>query len=114
MEQFDKPYAGKPYVSAGEAHREMALQFVGQWVQCHTVYGVHEGILYKALRRGIIIVNATQLASANQSSTDASIGTYRPNEDELDIQHVQFFPGFGMFLPYPAIYGIVPRPFFFI
>jgi hypothetical protein len=114
MEHFDKYYAKKPTVSAVETHREMALKFVGQWVQCHTVYGVHEGILYKALRRGIIIVNATQLASANQSTPDVSIGTYQPNVDELDLQHVQFFPGFGMFLPYPAIYGIVPRPFFFI
>lgn len=92
-------------------HADACRQYVGQWVHCHSIYGVHQGVLYKVMRDGIIITQYTQLASYDKTNeTDWTTGEFQSERDKDDITQVQFlFP--GMFLPYRAMYGLWPVPF---
>ncbi|MFD1675743.1 hypothetical protein [Alicyclobacillus fodiniaquatilis] len=95
--------------------KETLRVHVGRWVECHSVYGLHHGILHRALHDGVIITNATSLASGQKTRGDEfTDGSYRPQTDDADIQSAQFFPYPGMFIPYGGIYGFRPLPFGFV
>jgi hypothetical protein len=98
-----------------EYTKETVRSYVGQWVRCQSVYGVHEGLVHRALHDGIILVHTTQLASHSFNGPhEFTTGTFRPGDNDSDIQNVQFFPAPGLFVPYPGIYGIWPRVGFVI
>ncbi|WAH42127.1 hypothetical protein NZD89_00990 [Alicyclobacillus fastidiosus] len=93
--------------------KETMRPYVGKWVHCHSVYGMHEGIVYRAMREGLVLVHHTQLADGQpMAKEDIEMGIYQsdtPNE----FQQVQFFPipAPGLFLPYGGLYGVWPRPY---
>lgn len=94
--------------------KETVKQYVGTWVRCHSMYGMHEGMLHRALRDGIILVNHMQLMKGEaQTSDDVKFGVFQSgNTPDLDIEQVQFVLPFpGMFVPYGGLYGLYPRPF---
>ncbi len=96
-------------------NKENMRPYVGQWVRCHSVYGVHEGLVHRALHDGIIIVHTAQLTGYSDEANDEfTNGAFRPGEDNSDMQTVQFFPAPGLFVPYPGIFGIWPRVGFVI
>lgn len=99
-----------------EMKKEVVRQYVGQWVHCHSIYGMHEGILHRALHDGVIIIHHTSLASG-QGATEGNYktGEFRPGVNDADMTQVQFFlPAPGMFVPYGGLYGLWPRPGFVI
>jgi hypothetical protein len=92
--------------------KEVFHVHVGKMIECHSIYGVHHGILHRALHDGVIITNQTSLASEQQNMrNDFTDGSYRPQSDDANIQPAQFFPFPGMFIPYGGIYGFRPLPF---
>jgi hypothetical protein len=98
-----------------EYNKKTMHSYVGQWVRCHSVYGVHEGLVHRALHDGIILVHTAQLAAHNLDELQSmKAEPYTPSENSLDMQTVQFFPAPGLFVPYRGIYGIWPRVGFFI
>ncbi|WAH35434.1 hypothetical protein [Alicyclobacillus dauci] len=91
--------------------KETVHKFVGQWIHCHSVYGVHQGIVHRAMRDGFILVHHTRLADGRPMvDTDLDMGIYGPT-DTSDIVQTQFLPAPGLFIPYGGVYGIWPRPF---
>lgn len=92
--------------------KETVKHFVGTWVHCHSMYGMHEGLVHRALRDGIILVHHNPLASGNKlDKGDVQLGVLKEGTD-LDIAQVQFMLPFpGMFVPYGGLYGLYPRPF---
>jgi hypothetical protein len=95
-------------------HKEYCRRFVGQWVHCHSVYGVHQGLVHRALHDGIILVQYTSLASGQAAGS----GDFQPGvhsaHDGRDVTPVQFpfpFVGPGLFIPYGGIFGLSPFPF---
>ncbi len=94
--------------------KETVKQYVGTWVRCHSMYGTHEGMLHRALRDGIILVNHMQLTTGEaQSSDDVKFGLFkRGNTPDVDVEQVQFVLPFpGMFVPYGGLFAVYPRPF---
>lgn len=89
--------------------KEHAVKFVGKYVHCHSVYGMHAGMVHRALRDGIILVNHVQLASGQTpAADDIQTGLYA-NGDSLNLEPVFGWP--GMFIPYGGLFGLWPRPF---
>ncbi|MCL6631457.1 MAG: hypothetical protein K6T63_02395 [Alicyclobacillus herbarius] len=87
----------------------VARRYLGQWVNCHSVYGIHRGVLTRVLPSGIVLGRAVQLASDSTAFHEprllsSSSDTLR-NLNE-DVQLVQFFGGF--FVPFGGIYGLYP------
>ncbi|GMA50813.1 hypothetical protein GCM10025857_21700 [Alicyclobacillus contaminans] len=98
-----------------EMTKEHCRKYVGQWVHVHSMYGMHVGILHRTLHDGIILVHHTQLTHGIHASSD----TFQPGvhraADGVDAAQVQFFlPAPGLFVPYAGLFGIWPRPAFFI
>jgi hypothetical protein len=96
-----------------------AQRFLGRWVQCHSVYGTHRGILTRVLPNGIVLHRAVQLASAPAAPVDAEPAILsassatgpgalagRGSAAPPDIQPVQFYGGF--FVPFGGLYGLWP------
>ncbi|MCL6452579.1 MAG: hypothetical protein K6T78_03005 [Alicyclobacillus sp.] len=109
--------------------KEHCVKFVGQWVHVHSVYGMHEGVLHRALHDGIILVHHVQLASTSDAQVDDfQLGLWEDQPDHghtahaspldihrLDATPAQFLlPAPGLFVPYPGLFGIWPRPAFVI
>lgn len=96
--------------------KEVVHKYVGQWVQCHSAYGMHAGLMHRALHDGIILIHQTALMSGRPlDDADVSTGVYRAEENGADITTVQFFiPAPGLFVPYGGLFGLWPRPGFFI
>ncbi|GIM48350.1 hypothetical protein DNHGIG_38990 [Collibacillus ludicampi] len=87
-------------------HPTIAHQYLGQWVRCHSVYGVHRGVVSRVLPDGIVLTNVTQLASESNGRKSENVhGIYKSNNAENKIAHV-FFGGF--FVPFGGIYGLYP------
>jgi hypothetical protein len=87
-------------------HPTIAHKFLGQWVRCHSVYGVHRGIVSRVLPDGIVLTNVAQLASvSNEQKSEAVHGTYHPDNEEIKIAPVFFG---GLFVPFGGIYGLYP------
>jgi hypothetical protein len=98
-----------------EMSKDYARRFVGQWVHCHSMYGMHVGIVHRALSDGLILVHHTQLASgSNPHPQEFQPGLHQAG-DSMDVSQVQFFlPAPGLFVPYAGLFGLWPRPGFFI
>ncbi|MCF8563258.1 hypothetical protein LLE49_00675 [Alicyclobacillus tolerans] len=95
-------------------HKEVVKKYHAQWVHCHSVYGVHHGFVYKVMHDGIILTHCTGLAQGQQTDgSEFEAGVYN-DSDGPDVQHVQFFGGPGMFIPYGGMFGLWPAPGFII
>lgn len=96
--------------------KERVRKYVGQWVHCHSVYGMHAGVLHRALHDGIVLVHHTALASGSAADEgDYEAGVFQQGISPEDYSQAQFFlPAPGMFVPYGGIYGLWPRPGFII
>lgn len=94
--------------------KEHAKKYVGQWVHCHSIYGMHAGIVHRALHDGFILVHHTQLASGSHATLEDFQPGVHNRKDGLDVEQTQFLPAPGLFVPYGGLYGLYPRPFFFI
>lgn len=91
--------------------KEHTMHFVGKFVHCHSVYGMHEGLVHRALRDGIILVHHVQLAGGESATKGEFEAEAYHSSDGPDYAPTQFlFPGPGMFIPYGGIYGLWPRP----
>jgi hypothetical protein len=91
--------------------KETIRHYVGKYVHCESVYGVHRGIVHRALRDGFILVHHTQVASgADMDDSDIQIGIDHI-DGRTDIVHTQFLPYPGLFIPYGGLFGIRPIPF---
>ncbi len=90
--------------------KEVVRQYAGKWIRCHSVYGLHEGVVHRVLHDGIILVHTVQLASHEEDDHEHSFegGVFKPEQEDLDVDTVQFFPAPGMFVPFGGIYGIWP------
>ncbi len=90
--------------------KEVVRQYVGKWVRCHSVYGLHEGVVHRVLHDGIILVHTVHLANHDGEHDVNSFesGIFEPGSDRLDVDTVQFFPAPGLFVPYGGIYRIWP------
>lgn len=99
-----------------EWNKEMLKPYQGQWVHCHSVYGMHAGLVHRVLHDGIVLIQVTQLASGTRDADrNVQPGVYRSGVDETDYRQTQFLvPPPGLFLPYGGLYGIWPRPGFII
>jgi hypothetical protein len=99
-----------------EMSKDRVRRYVGQWVHCHSMYGLHEGILHRALHDGVIIIHHTSLARGQETiEGDVQTGEFRPSVNDPDMSQVQFFlPAPGLFVPYGGLYGLWPRPGFVI
>ncbi len=99
---------------------EMMHAYVGHWVHCHSIYGVHQGVVSRVLEHGIVLSNVMRLANDSKlRPQDISNAPFLPATDHPNYE-VQFMPGpfppavGGLFIPYTGIYGIYPfRPGFF-
>ncbi|MDQ0188845.1 hypothetical protein JI721_12390 [Alicyclobacillus cycloheptanicus] len=92
--------------------KETAKVYVGQWVHCHSVYGMHQGMVHRALRDGIILVQHIQLADGAPCDANSfEPGVYAAGDDR-DIQPAQFLAAPGLFIPYRGLFGLWPVPFF--
>ncbi len=69
----------------------------------------------RALSDGLILVHHTQLASgSNPHPQEFQPGLHQAG-DSMDVSQVQFFlPAPGLFVPYAGLFGLWPRPGFFI
>jgi len=92
--------------------KDMARQHVGKWVQCRSVYGMHQGMLYKVTKSGVILIHHTQLASgAEHQIRDFAQGTYDPAQRDEDFEAVRLMmpmPYPGMYIPYAGMFGMWP------
>lgn len=91
--------------------KEVVRPYVGKWVHCHSVYGMHAGLLHRALHDGIVLIHPMALASGSPLEE----GQIRAEADAPlaaeDVRQAQFFlPYPGMFIPYGGIFGLWPRP----
>lgn len=95
--------------------KEVAKRYAGQWVHCHSVYGLHEGVVFKIFHDGIILIHHTQLASGSEQLKDTVVAEADPGNGLDDTRLAQFFlPAPGLFVPFGGMYGLWPRPGFFI
>jgi hypothetical protein len=95
--------------------KEVARQYAGQWVRCESVYGVHQGMVHRVLRDGLILIHHVALTSGQAiDREDFQPGNYQ--SDDPEFTQVQFFlPAPGLFIPYGGLYGLSPlSPFPFI
>jgi hypothetical protein len=96
-------------------HKDYARRFLGQWVHCHSVYGMHHGIVHRALHDGIILVHYTTLTSGEPSLVSDFQPGVHSSRDSRDITPAQFpFLGPGLFIPYGGLFGLWPFPGFII
>jgi len=103
---------------------EVMHPYRGQWVHCHSIYGVHQGIITQVLEHGIILSRCVQLASGTQDGQPELTQVPYPVKAKGVDAALQFFPipvpvpvpvapavPGGMFFPYGGINGIYPyRP----
>ncbi|OPG16879.1 hypothetical protein [Ferroacidibacillus organovorans] len=84
-----------------------------KWIQCHSVYGVHHGLVTHVLERGMILSHVTRVDAAHSSGTDEeqlSAQLLNVHADQSDVS-LAFFPApvpGGIFMPYGGITGIYP------
>ncbi|MBX5436190.1 MAG: hypothetical protein IRZ33_03125 [Alicyclobacillaceae bacterium] len=88
-------------------HPSVANRYLGRWVHCHSVYGLHRGLLTHVLPTGIVLTRCVQLANGPVAvdavaEAETRLGTAPLREEEL----AQFFGGF--FIPFGGIYGLYP------
>lgn len=93
-----------------EVTKEVARQHLGKWVHCHSIYGMHRGVVYKAMKSGIILIHHTQLASGEQhQNNDFALGTFDPSENNEAFENVRLMmPYPGLYVPYAGMYGMWP------
>ncbi|MCL6517964.1 hypothetical protein [Alicyclobacillus sp.] len=92
-------------------HKEVVKPYVGKWVHCHSIYGMHAGLLHRALHDGIVLIHPVALAAGSERAQEeirAEAETLTPEQDVRQAQFILPFP--GMFIPYGGIFGIWPRP----
>ncbi|MCY0875348.1 MAG: hypothetical protein OWT28_03585 [Firmicutes bacterium] len=99
---------------------EMVKKYHKHWVHCHSVYGMHKGLITHVLERGIILSHFERIEGYEGSAgmTQTAWSDDRLNGDDLDVS-LQFLPvpvpvpavPGGMFVPYGGMYGVYPlRP----
>lgn len=104
-------YESKTMVSV-KYTKETVKKYVGTWVHCHSMYGLHEGVVHRALRDGIILVHHTQLSDGTKfNEDDFKHGVFESGSDEEFCEAQFFLPFPGMFVPYGGMFGLYPRPF---
>lgn len=92
-----------------------AQSLLGQWVHCHSAYGVHVGILQEVRYDGIVLGihdHAYQTITGERAELESVRHADEP--EAQDAREAFFFPGpfvRPFFVPYPALYGL--RPYFY-
>ncbi|KUO96567.1 hypothetical protein [Ferroacidibacillus organovorans] len=92
---------------------EMVRTHHHKWIQCHSVYGIHHGLVTHVLERGMIISHATRVDVAHSSGTEEDHQPALLSDAHRDPSEISlaFFPApvpGGIFMPYGAITGIYP------
>lgn len=77
-----------------------AQSMMGQWVDAHSVYGVHSGILHQVRPDGIVLAMPRGTVASYPSGNGQDMRVeYAAGGEPTDVQQVQFFiPFFNPFL----------------
>ncbi|MCL6625789.1 hypothetical protein [Alicyclobacillus shizuokensis] len=87
----------------------LAHRYLGHWVYCHSIYGIHRGVLTRVLPSGIVLTRTVYLASTDNGPRGVRLLVSAVDEGQNahgDIVPAQFFGGF--FVPFGGIYGLYP------
>lgn len=92
---------------------QYARTMLGQWVECHSAYGIHSGILQEVRPDGIVLGipqgNMAQFAHGQEKQ----IAEYANNPTECKIDNI-FSPFFfrRLFIPFFLLFLLTRRRFF--
>lgn len=94
-----------------------AQSMVGQWVEAHSAYGMHRGILQQVRPDGIVLAMPRGAAAVSYSDADLANRQieFAASGAGMDVQPVQFFrPFFNpffFFIPFFLLFALRRRAF---